>query len=631
MLQCFLSLIALLLSLAETAKAESLDPIAIWDGTTDYLEIQNYQMEQLGSDPELPKVEDQSSPIEHSKSALRWYRLRIENRISRPIPLKFFTTNPVMHRLIVIAEGGSQSGLPSSKTVSRRDQSPDAEDRTIRQNILLSSGLNTFYIGVSSYLVMQNFSLTFAERLHTKDNRFILFSGFILGGILVMVLTALVFYFGSAHRSILLYAVYGFSLFPLLLTLAGLLGLVLPAASVDWWEFHFSLSIQLATLGLLEFSISILNIKTRYPRIYRALRVMSALALLMILIGLTLDTDRGLWTYTQISSAITILTVIAIGLRISWHEFREIWFYIGGLGAFLGCAAITLIASFGFDVSPLNPALCIMTGALIQFFLLPFAIRSQWDTFAVESLYQKNQLKDMRSLLQILIHDMVGPLFVIQSMAELQESKPGLEQKTRNSFEKIRNASQSAQSMLKVVKELEAIELGKIDLVLKPVSLMHSLQTALDILKVKADAKQVKIEVVSALSEEDLTSLTVWGERTILEHTVFHNLLSNAIKFSQPLGTIQVQVLRASSQQIMVRVKDYGIGIPKTLVPYLFSHSAKTTRNGTAGEKGTGLGLPLAQRYTQKFGGYIDVQSQSEVEFPDDHWTEFTVNLKSVS
>ncbi len=631
MLRCFLSLITLLFSLAETAKAESLDPIAIWDGTTDYLEIQDHQMEHLGSDPVLPKVEDQGSTINHIKSDLRWYRLRIENRIPRPIQLKFFSTNPVMHRLIVIADGGSQSGQPASKTVSRRDQSPDAEDRRIRQNMLLNSGLNTFYIGVSSYLVMQNFSLTFDELLQIKDNRYILASGFILGGILVMILTALVFYFGSAHRSILLYAVYGFSLFPLLLTLAGLLGLILPAASVDWWESHFSLSIQLATLGLLEFSIYILNVKTRYPRIYIILRVMSALALLMVLIGLSLDRDRGLWTYTQISSAITILTVVTIGLRISWHEFREIWFYIGGLGAFLGCAAITLIASLGFDVSPLNPALCMMTGALIQFFLLPFAIRSQWDTFAVESLYQKNQLKEMRSLLQILTHDMAGPLFVIQSMAELQESKPGLEQKTRNSFEKIRNASQSAQSMLKVVKELEAIELGKIDLVLRPVSLMHCLQTALDILKTKADAKQVKIEVASALSEEDLKSISVWGERTILEHTILHNLLTNAIKFSQPLGRIQVQVQRASSQQIIVRVKDYGIGIPRTLMPYLFSHHAKTTRKGTAGEKGTGLGLPLAHRYVQKFGGSIDVQSQSELEFPDDHWTEFTVTLKSVS
>lgn len=270
----------------------------------------------------------------------------------------------------------------------------------------------------------------------------------------------------------------------------------------------------------------------------------------------------------------------------------------------------------------------LLLGALIivlhQLFEDRMKAKAQVQQSGKERVPQENQLREAQALLHMLTHDLAGPLFVIQSMAELQTDKPELDAKARQTFEKIKGAAQSAQSMLKVVKELEAIEAGKIELFLKPVPLLASLKATIDILKPQAEAKQVQI-----LLEADIpASLRVIGERTVLEHTIFHNVVANAIKFSKAGERIEIRVIRLEANQVGIAIKDHGMGIPRTLITQLFSHQGKTSRRGTAGEKGTGLGLPLAQRYAQKFGGLIEVASQAREDHPNDHWTEFTVTLK---
>jgi signal transduction histidine kinase len=255
--------------------------------------------------------------------------------------------------------------------------------------------------------------------------------------------------------------------------------------------------------------------------------------------------------------------------------------------------------------------------------------RTQKEVLRWQALENENQerLRDTEALLHLLSHDLAGPLFVIQSMAELQSEKIQLDPKAQQSFGKISQVAKSAQSILKVVKELEAIEVGKIDLLLKPVPLRASLQSTLDILKPLATGKNVEIHLQNDVPPE----LKVLGERTVLEHTIFHNVLANAIKFSQAGDRIEIRVAGQEADLVTIHIKDQGVGIPTTLIPQLFSHNGKTSRRGTSGEKGTGLGLPLARRYVQKFGGTIAVASQAREEHPDDHWTEFTVTLKKAS
>ena len=71
---------------------------------------------------------------------------------------------------------------------------------------------------------------------------------------------------------------------------------------------------------------------------------------------------------------------------------------------------------------------------------------------------------------------------------------------------------------------------------------------------------------------------------------------------------IDISVSRQSSY-LQVIIKDFGIGIPKEIMPHLFDFSSSTSRSGTAGETGTGFGLPLAKMFIDKFDGEITVKS----------------------
>lgn len=89
---------------------------------------------------------------------------------------------------------------------------------------------------------------------------------------------------------------------------------------------------------------------------------------------------------------------------------------------------------------------------------------------------------------------------------------------------------------------------------------------------------------------------------------VFHNLITNAIKFCRK-NEGRVEVGAPPGRHGIVTVKDNGIGIPETLIGKIFKHEEKTSRAGTSGERGTGLGLPLCSDIIGAHAGTITAES----------------------
>jgi signal transduction histidine kinase len=122
---------------------------------------------------------------------------------------------------------------------------------------------------------------------------------------------------------------------------------------------------------------------------------------------------------------------------------------------------------------------------------------------------------------------------------------------------------------------------------------------------------------------ERVGNYSVMAERTSLIHSVINNILSNSIKFSEKDSQITMSAEATSDERVCVTIQDQGIGIPKNLLPVLFSSTAKTSRAGTSGEAGTGYGMPLVKAYVGLFGGTIEVESVTKDENPARHGTTF--------
>lgn len=89
---------------------------------------------------------------------------------------------------------------------------------------------------------------------------------------------------------------------------------------------------------------------------------------------------------------------------------------------------------------------------------------------------------------------------------------------------------------------------------------------------------------------------------------VFMNLIGNAIKFTPAGGRVSVDVWR-QAEDVVVAVRDTGMGIPKEALARIFERFYQVNRPGAPGQ-GTGLGLSIVHKIVLMHGGRIEVESE---------------------
>ena len=104
-------------------------------------------------------------------------------------------------------------------------------------------------------------------------------------------------------------------------------------------------------------------------------------------------------------------------------------------------------------------------------------------------------------------------------------------------------------------------------------------------------------------------SAPLHGDRFLLQQAVL-NLLDNAIDFSPRGSTIYLQ-LHQAGEQLELRVRDEGAGIPDYAHPRLFERFYSTPRPDT-GQRGTGLGLNLVEQAARLHGGTITLANHPD-------------------
>ncbi len=255
-----------------------------------------------------------------------------------------------------------------------------------------------------------------------------------------------------------------------------------------------------------------------------------------------------------------------------------------------------------------------------------YLIKIQAEAIRKQSEQIEATLKDKDNLLRILVHDIANPLCVIMGnesfLVEKAEKEPQLDQVAMKRLSKIHNACLAIDHLIVHVREFEAVRSGKKSVKIEPCSLNEALDGAILMVEAKAQDKNVSISINYPKSRDIFCA----AESLALTHQVLVNLLSNAIKFSSRGGKVEVFVSQQESTA-EIAVRDYGVGIPKDILEGLFNPSKPTTRLGTAGEKGTGFGMPLAKAYVDKFGGQLKVESQTVESSPDKHGTTVTIIL----
>lgn len=113
-----------------------------------------------------------------------------------------------------------------------------------------------------------------------------------------------------------------------------------------------------------------------------------------------------------------------------------------------------------------------------------------------------------------------------------------------------------------------------------------------------------------AVAASSPTGLLVEGDADELR-TVLSNLLDNAVKYSRDAVRIVVEVAAPSPETVWVRVRDSGIGIPRTQLKRIFHRFYRFQAHGFK-VKGTGLGLYIVRSIVKQHGGRVFAASDGE-------------------
>lgn len=222
---------------------------------------------------------------------------------------------------------------------------------------------------------------------------------------------------------------------------------------------------------------------------------------------------------------------------------------------------------------------------------------------STQNLIKLNETKDR--FISIISHDLRTPFSSILGFTDLLANDEELTEDERRQY--VRYIHESAKSMLSLVNSLldwTRLQTGRIKF--EPQKIDVTKIVADSISTLSGAALQKSIEIKSNLSQY----LYLFVDKALITQA-FNNLISNAIKFTNRNGIITISVKPSNNSRfVQFSVKDTGVGIREEDIPKLFNVDSKFTSEGTAGEKGSGLGLSLVKEIIEKHGGTIWVESK---------------------
>jgi len=178
----------------------------------------------------------------------------------------------------------------------------------------------------------------------------------------------------------------------------------------------------------------------------------------------------------------------------------------------------------------------------------------------------------------------------------------------RSAHDRIRSAADHLLRVVNDVLDLSKIEVGRMEVDVRDVTLEPLLEAVVSIVEPVAEAKDVRLDLVVA---RDLPVL-VTDPRHVRQ--ILMNLLTNAIKFTER-GSVTIVAKHGSATRpnmVSIAIEDTGIGIAPADLGRIFDEFEQVRPGGRGDSiaRGTGLGLAVSRKMARLLGGEVDVNSR---------------------
>ncbi len=199
-------------------------------------------------------------------------------------------------------------------------------------------------------------------------------------------------------------------------------------------------------------------------------------------------------------------------------------------------------------------------------------------------------------------HELKTPLAAIRGYAESLEDG-GLEEPAtaRRFVGRILDQCRRLGELLDDLLTLSRLEGREPIRSLEEVDLRELAGEAIELVTARAAAKEVELELAPGDSPD------IRGDAEGLLRLLV-NLLDNAIKYNRPGGQVSI-ALDQAGDEVVLAVRDTGIGIPAAHLPRIFERFYRVDSGRAREEGGTGLGLAIVKHVALAHGGRVEVES----------------------
>jgi two-component system, OmpR family, sensor histidine kinase VicK len=222
---------------------------------------------------------------------------------------------------------------------------------------------------------------------------------------------------------------------------------------------------------------------------------------------------------------------------------------------------------------------------------------------AIFNMEKVNGWKD--SLLEILAHDLRGPIGIIKMLASAidQQLQVGGNKKIRQWTKMIEEISMRNIRLIHDMIKRESLDTEGVEISLERVDLVWEIGHLMQIY-ISSETETLKKFRFTHSHEKIFAQV---DSMKLMQ--VINNLISNAIKFTGEQGHINVH-LEKLERTVLVTVSDNGIGIPRSMLPMLFNKYTAAGRTGLDGQESVGLGMWIVKTFTEAHHGRVWVESE---------------------
>lgn len=217
-----------------------------------------------------------------------------------------------------------------------------------------------------------------------------------------------------------------------------------------------------------------------------------------------------------------------------------------------------------------------------------------------QELREADRLKD--EFLAMLAHELRNPLAPIRNALFIMRSPEADSQMTQQVLAIAERQVQHMARLLDDLLDVSRISRGRIELRTETVDVARVIQLAIEAVQPLVDESHHELTVTLPPRSVELVA-----DPTRLEQ-ILTNLLNNACKYTEPGGHIWLSA-DLQGADVVIRVKDTGIGISQEMLPRIFDLFVQADRQLDRSRGGVGIGLTLVRRLVELHGGTIEASS----------------------